>query len=317
MIGTITNYEILETIPEEFFLKYPALRLIGNTDLVELTVFSDEQPGVKISAKAEWLNPGGSVKDRPVLRMIAMAMLSGELREGQIILDSSSGNAGIAYSMIGAILGIGVEIVVPGNASRERIERIKAHGATVIHTDPLEGYDEALREAHRRYENNPDKYFLIDQYSNEENWKAHYYGTAEEIIDQSKDKITHFVSGVGTGGSITGIGRRLKEYYPGIKIVMVNAEPFPGIEGLKPLDEPDSIIPQIFDASLVDEKIDVSAEDSKRICAKLASHGFFVGQSSGAYLYACGETAKKIGEGHIVTLLPDMGERYFSAGLWS
>ena len=246
-----------------------------------------------------------------------MAMLSGELREGQIILDSSSGNAGIAYSMIGAILGIGVEIVVPGNASRERIERIKAHGATVIHTDPLEGYDEALREAHRRYENNPDKYFLIDQYSNEENWKAHYYGTAEEIMDQSKDKITHFVSGVGTGGSITGIGRRLKEYYPGIKIVMVNAEPFPGIEGLKPLDEPDSIIPQIFDASLVDEKIDVSAEDSKRICAKLASHGFFVGQSSGAYLYACGETAKKIGEGHIVTLLPDMGERYFSAGLWS
>ena len=317
MISTITNYETLETIPEEFFLKYPALRLIGNTDLVELTVFSDEQPGVKISAKTEWLNPGGSVKDRPVLRMIAMAMLSGELREGQIILDSSSGNAGIAYSMIGAILGIGVEIVVPGNASRERIERIKAHGATVIHTDPLEGYDEALREAHRRYEDNPDKYFLIDQYSNEENWKAHYYGTAEEIIDQSKDKITHFVSGVGTGGSITGIGRRLKEYYPGIKIVMVNAEPFPGIEGLKPLDEPDSIIPQIFDASLVDEKINVSAEDSKRICAKLASHGFFVGQSSGAYLYACGETAKKIGEGHIVTLLPDMGERYFSAGLWS
>jgi len=317
MISTITKYETLETIPEEFFLKYPALRLIGNTDLVELTVFSDEQPGVKISAKTEWLNPGGSVKDRPVLRMIAMAMLSGELREGQIILDSSSGNAGIAYSMIGAILGIGVEIVVPGNASRERIERIKAHGATVIHTDPLEGYDEALREAHRRYEDNPDKYFLIDQYSNEENWKAHYYGTAEEIIDQSKDKITHFVSGVGTGGSITGIGRRLKEYYPGIKIVMVNAEPFPGIEGLKPLDEPDSIIPQIFDASLVDEKINVSAEDSKRICAKLASHGFFVGQSSGAYLYACGETAKKIGEGHIVTLLPDMGERYFSAGLWS
>lgn len=317
MISTITNYETLETIPEEFFLKYPALRLIGNTDLVELTVFSDEQPGVKISAKTEWLNPGGSVKDRPVLRMIAMAMLSGELREGQIILDSSSGNAGIAYSMIGAILGIGVEIVVPGNASRERIERIKAHGATVIHTDPLEGYDEALREAHRRYEDNPDKYFLIDQYSNEENWKAHYYGTAEEIIDQSKDKITHFVSGVGTGGSITGIGRRLKEYYPGIKIVMVNAEPFPGIEGLKPLDEPDSIIPQIFDASLVDEKIDVSAEDSKRICAKLASHGFFVGQSSGAYLYACGEIAKKIGEGHLVTLLPDMGERYFSAGLWN
>jgi len=317
MISTITKNEKIETIPEEFFSKYPALRLIGNTDLVEIDLFANEQPRVKISAKAEWLNPGGSLKDRPVLRMLAMAMLSGELKEGQIILDSSSGNAGIAYAMIGAILGIGVEIVVPGNASRERLDRIKAHGATVISTDPLEGYDEALREAHRRYEENPDKYFLIDQYSNENNWKAHYYGTAKEIIEQTKDKITHFVSGVGTGGSITGIGRRLKEFDPEIKIVMVNAEPFPGIEGLKPLDEPDSIIPKIFDSSLVDEKIDVSAEDSKRICKKLASRGFFVGQSSGAYLYACGETAKKIGDGHIVTLLPDLGERYFSAGLWS
>ncbi|TFB13732.1 cysteine synthase family protein [Candidatus Marinimicrobia bacterium MT.SAG.4] len=317
MISTITKNEIIETIPEEFFSKYPALRLIGNTDLVEIDLFANEQPRVKISAKAEWLNPGGSLKDRPVLRMLAMAMLSGELKEGQIILDSSSGNAGIAYAMIGAILGIGVEIVVPGNASRERLERIKAHGATVIITDPLEGYDEALREAHRRYEENPDKYFLIDQYSNENNWKAHYYGTAKEIIEQTKEKITHFVSGVGTGGSITGIGRRLKEFDPEIKIVMVNAEPFPGIEGLKPLDEPDSIIPKIFDSSIVDEKIDVSAEDSKLICKKLASRGFFVGQSSGAYLYACGETAKKIGEGHIVTLLPDLGERYFSAGLWS
>ena len=173
MISTIINNETLETIPEEFFLRYPALRLIGNTDLVEITVFSDEQPGVKISAKTEWLNPGGSVKDRPVLRMLAMAMLSGELKEGQIILDSSSGNAGIAYSMIGAILGFGVEIEVPGNASKERIDRIKAHGATVISTDPLEGYDEALREAHRRYKENPDKYFFIDQYSNEDNSKAH------------------------------------------------------------------------------------------------------------------------------------------------
>ncbi len=309
--------ETLETIPESFFEKYPALKLIGNTDLVELKAFTEEQPGVKISAKAEWLNPGGSLKDRPVLRMLAMAMLSGELKEGQVILDSSSGNAGIAYSMIGAILGFDVEIVVPGNASRERIERIKAHGAVVIRTDALEGYDEALREVHRRYEENPEKYFLIDQYSNDNNWKAHYYGTAGEIIEQTQEKITHFVTGVGTGGCLTGIGRRLKEFDPEIKVVMVNAESFPGIEGLKPLDDPGSIIPKIFDSSLVDEKIDVSAEDSKRTCAKLASHGFFVGQSSGAYIYACGETAKKIGEGHIVTLLPDIGERYFSTGLWS
>jgi len=309
--------DALESIPEEFFDEYPALRLIGNTDLVELKSFSEDKPKVKLSAKTEWLNPGGSVKDRPVLRMLAMALLSGDLKEGQVILDSSSGNAGIAYSMIGAILGFDVEIVVPGNASRERIERMNAHGANVVKTDPLEGYDEALREAHRRFEADPKKYFLIDQYSNDNNWKSHYYGTATEIIEQTDSAITHFVSGVGTGGSVTGIGRRLKELNPDIKIVMVNAEPFPGIEGLKPLDDPGSIIPKIYDPNIVDEKIDVSAEDSKRACAILAASGFFVGQSSGAYVYACNEIAKKIEEGHIITLLPDLGERYFSVGLWS
>ncbi|MCH8927990.1 MAG: cysteine synthase family protein [Candidatus Marinimicrobia bacterium] len=304
-------------LPKEFLLKYPLLNIIGNTPLVEIAVFKEEFPNINIMAKAEWRNPGGSLKDRPVLLMLGKALLSGELKEGQTILDSSSGNAGIAYAMIGAVLGFDVEIIVPGNASRERIERMKAHGATVITTDPLEGYDEALREVHRRYDENPDKYFFVDQYKNDNNWKAHYYGTANEIIQQTHGDITHFVSGVGTGGSITGIGRRLKEYNPDIKIVMVDAEPFPGIEGLKPLDEPNSIIPEIFDSTLVDEKIKVQAEDAKGMTEMLAKRGFFLGQSSGAYLYACGEMAKNVSEANIVTLLPDIGERYFSTGLWS
>ena len=306
-----------EMLPKEFLLKYPLLNIIGNTPLVEIAVFKEEFPNVNIMAKAEWRNPGGSLKDRPVLLMLGKALLSGELKEGQTILDSSSGNAGIAYAMIGAVLGFDVEIIVPGNASRERIERMKAHGATVITTDPLEGYDEALREVHRRYDENPDNYFFVDQYKNDNNWKAHYYGTANEIIQQTHGDITHFVSGVGTGGSITGIGRRLKEYNPDIKIVMVDAEPFPGIEGLKPLDEPNSIIPEIFDSTLVDEKIKVRAEDAKGMTEMLAKRGFFLGQSSGAYLYACGEMAKNVSEANIVTLLPDIGERYFSTGLWS
>ena len=309
--------ESSEMLPKEFLLKYPLLNIIGNTPLIKLDIFKNEYPNVNILAKAEWRNPGGSIKDRPVLLMLGKAVLSGDLKEGQIILDSSSGNAGIAYSMIGAALGFDVEIIVPGNASRERIERMKAHGATVITTDPLEGYDEALREVHRRYEENPEKYFLVDQYKNEYNWKAHYYGTANEIIHQSGEIVTHFVSGVGTGGSITGIGRRLKEYNPDLKIVMVNAESFPGIEGLKPLDEPDSIIPDIYDSSLVDEKIELRAEDATKMTMKLAKRGLFVGQSSGAYVYACGEIAKNVSEANIVTLLPDLGERYFSTGLWN
>ena len=317
----ISNLDITtessEMLPKEFLLKYPLLNIIGNTPLIKLDIFKNEYPNVNIMAKAEWRNPGGSIKDRPVLLMLGKAVLSGDLKEGQIILDSSSGNAGIAYSMIGAALGFDVEIIVPGNASRERIERMKAHGATVITTDPLEGYDEALREVHRRYEENPEKYFLVDQYKNEYNWKAHYYGTANEIIHQSGEIVTHFVSGVGTGGSITGIGRRLKEYNPDLKIVMVNAESFPGIEGLKPLDEPDSIIPDIYDSSLVDEKIELRAEDATKMTMKLAKRGLFVGQSSGAYVYACGEIAKNVSEANIVTLLPDLGERYFSTGLWN
>src|SRR6185436_13950772 len=185
---------------------------------------------VSIYAKAEYTNPGGSLKDRPVRRMLLEAMISGQVSNGRVVLDSSSGNAGIAYAMLGAMMNLPVQIVVPGNASRERKMRILAHGAKLTQTDPMEGYDEALREGHRIAESNHDLYFHCDQYANDNNWLSHYETTAAEILVQSEAKLTHFVGGIGTGGTITGIGRRLKKDVPGVEIVQIIPEDFPGIE---------------------------------------------------------------------------------------
>ena len=300
----------------EFHQRFPALDLIGNTRLVEILSFRDEFPGVRVFAKTEYQNPGGSLKDRPVRRMLLEASLAGELEGGRVVLDSSSGNAGIAYAMIGAMMQVPVHIVIPGNASRERKMRIRSHGATLIETDPLEGYDEALRECHRIAKAQSDMYFHCDQYGNDDNWLAHYHTTAEEILAQTDGEITHFVTGIGTGGTLTGVGRRLKEAVPGIEIVQIVPEDFPGIEGLKPLESPGDIIPKILDRSLVDHKVRVSSDDSARLCGMLARHGLFAGQSSGAYMQGVYETAKRIGEGVIVTILNDIGERYMSTALW-
>jgi len=300
----------------EFHERYPALNLIGNTRMVEILCFKEEFPEVRVYAKAEYANPGGSLKDRPVRRMLLEACLSGKIGKGQTVLDSSSGNAGIAYAMIGAMMRIPVQIVVPGNASRERKLRIAAHGATLVQTDPMEGYDEALREGHRIAEREPERYFHCNQYSNDNNWLSHYNETAVEILAQTDGKLTHFVSGIGTGGTITGIGRRLKKDLPGVEIVQIVPEDFPGIEGLKPLESPGDIIPKILDQSVVDKKVRVSSTDAARMCALLARFGIFAGQSSGAYLQGVYETAKRIGKGTIVTLLNDIGERYMSTLLW-
>jgi len=300
----------------EFHEKFPALDLIGDTRLVEIVCFREEFPEVRIFAKAEYENPGGSLKDRPVRRMLLEASLAGELSGGRAVLDSSSGNAGIAYAMIGAMMRIPVCIVIPGNASRERKMRIRAHGATLIETDPLEGYDEALRECHRIAESQSDRFFHCDQYSNDNNWLAHYHTTAAEILAQTGGEITHFVTGVGTGGTLTGVGRRLREAVPGIEIVEIVPEEFPGIEGLKPLESPGDIIPRILDRSIVNHRVPVSSDDSARGCGLLARHGLFAGQSSGAYLHGAYETAKRIGRGVIVTILNDIGERYMSTSLW-
>jgi len=292
------------------------LDLIGNTPLLDVS-FLTPSSEISLFAKAEWMNPGGSLKDRPVKRMLSQAIETGELTKDKIIIDSSSGNAGIAYSMIGNALGYQVHIVIPGNASMERKQRMKAHGTTIIETDPIEGYDEALRHVHKLVDAEPDKYFLCDQYANDNNWLSHYHGTAEEILSQMEGEFEYFVGGVGTGGSITGIGRKLKEVMPQIKIYGVRPEVWPGIEGLKPLGSPEDIVPKIFDETVVDEWIYVTADEAKHWSNLIAKNGIFVGQSSGSYLAACSKLMEKIQSGRIVTIFNDFGDRYFSAGLWS
>lgn len=296
--------------------QYPLLSLIGNTPLIPIRLFEETCPGVRVLAKAEFMNPGGSIKDRPVRRMLLEAVASGALTSEKTILDSTSGNAGIAYAMIGAILEQPVLLVMPENASEERKKRIQAHGAQVKFTDPILGYDEALREVHRIYEADPDRYYMADQYKNENNWRAHYDTTAKEILAQTEGRITHFVAGVGTGGTITGVGRRLKEYDASIEVVLVVPEEWPGVEGLKPLG-PGYISPEIFDEGVVDRRVPVSIDSALEFCHRAALEGLFVGQSSGAFLAGAEVLTREMREGTVVTILPDMGERYFSTRLWN
>lgn len=301
---------------ERLLDRYPALRAIGDTPLVPVDIFHDELPEVEVFAKMESLNPGGSLKDRPVVRMLLGALADGRLAPGTTVLDSSSGNAGIAYAMVGRLIGHSVEIVVPENASVERKKRILAHGARLVLTDALQGYDEALREVRRRYEAAPDRYFFCDQYGNADNWRAHYETTAVEILEQTGGRLTHVVLGVGTGGSVTGVGRRLKEHDPRIRLVCIVPDAFPGIEGLKPLGSPGDIVPAILDESLIDERVPVTADEAYAMCVRLARAGFFVGQSSGAYLAGVEQVARRERRGRFVTLFNDLGERYYSTRLW-
>ena len=296
--------------------RYPALRAVGNTPLVPVDIFRKELPEVEVFSKMESLNPGGSLKDRPVLRMLLGAVDDGRLKPGRIVLDSSSGNAGIAYSMIGRIIGVPVAIVIPNNASVERKKRMLAHGAQLIFTDALLGYDEALREVRRRYETEPDRYFFCDQYSNGDNWRAHYETTAEEILQQTGGRLTHVVVGVGTGGTLTGLGRRLKEHDPSIRLICIIPEAFPGVEGLKPLGRAEDIVPAILDEKIIDERVPVTVDEAYQMCVRLAAAGFFVGQSSGAYMAGVLRVAQRERRGRFVTIFNDLGERYFSTRLW-
>lgn len=296
------------------------LAAIGNTPLVELAIVGEVAPRTRLFAKLESANPGGSIKDRPVARMIARAMAAGHFAGGRRLLDSSSGNAGISYAMLGAALGVPVTIVVPGNASQERLERIRAHGAELVITDPIEGYDFALREAHRLATEQPGRYWYCDQYSNEDNWRAHYEDTGPEILSQLTRAIGEtpdaFVAGVGTGGTLTGIGRRLREVRPDVQIVAAIPETFPGIEGLKPLGQPGNIIPALLDESLIDQRIAVTLDQALAMCRRLVRLGLFVGPSSGAFVHAALALAARNGHRTIVTVLSDTGERYVSTGMW-
>lgn len=305
----------LSELQRRFAEKCPAVGLVGNTPLVRVLTFADELPNVEIYAKIEAFNPGGSLKDRPVLYMLLDALDRGAL-EGKTVLDSSSGNAGIAYAWIGGALGIPVKLVIPDNASAERKKRIWAHGADIHFTSAQDGYDEALREVRRIAAAEPDKYYFSDQYGNPLNWRAHYETTAEEILAQTGGRITHFVGGVGTGGTITGIGRRLKEHDPSIRVECVVPDAFPGVEGLKPLKDERDIVPEILDKSVIDQLWDCDVDRAWEMSQKLARAGLFGGQSSGAYLAGVYEIAKQVKEGVIVTLLNDIGERYMSTRLW-
>ena len=289
---------------------------IGNTPLLRFTHIGSAFNRVDIYGKAEWFNPGGSVKDRPALRMIEEGERSGALTREKIILDSSSGNTGIAYAWIGAVKGYRVQLAVPRNVSQERKWILQAYGADVIYTDPLEGSDGAIREAHRRYETDPEKYFMPDQYNNPANWQAHYDTTGPEIIAQTQGRITHFIAGVGTSGTLMGTGRRLREFNSDIQIAaLLPAEDLHGIEGLKHLET--AIIPGIWDERFPDLKLSVYTEEAYDMARRLAlEEGLLVGQSAGAAVSAALYLARRVSEGVIVTILPDAGDRYFSTRLW-
>jgi cysteine synthase B len=305
----------LRELVDKYKDRFPAITLVGHTPLVRVRAFEEELPEVEIYVKVESFNPGGSLKDRPVLYMLLEALDRGALA-GKTILDSSSGNAGIAYAWIGKVLGVPVRLVVPDNASAERKKRIRAHGAELFHTSAQDGYDEALREVRRQARAEPERFYFSDQYGNAYNWKAHLETTAEEIWAQTGGRVTHFVAGVGTGGTITGVGRGLKAKNPAVQVHCVVPDAFPGVEGLKPLKEEGDIVPEIFDRQVVDRYWDAEVDRGWEMSQKLASVGLFGGQSSGTYLAGAYEVGRAVRQGVVVTLLCDIGERYMSTRLW-
>jgi len=303
-------------VPLAFLLKTSSiLERIGNTPLLPIQRIPKQEgisPGVLIFAKAEWFNPGGSVKDRPALSMIEDGEARGLLRPGKTILDATSGNTGIGLAMIGAAKGYKVKLVLPENVSSERKGILQAYGAELVLTDPLEGIDAAILEAQRLYESDPDQYFRPDQYNNPANWQAHYRTTGVEIWDQTGGYVTHFVAGIGTSGTLMGTGRRLKAYNDNIEIVEVEpADELAIIEGLKHMET--SIIPGIYDSNLADRKVVAGPEAAHAMARRLAQvEGLFVGISAGAAMWAALQVAKELDEGVVVTLFPDGGEKYLS-----
>jgi cysteine synthase B len=291
-------------------------RLIGNTPLLRVRMFEREFPTVELYAKAEWFNPGGSVKDRAALSMIEDGERSGALTHDKTIIDSTSGNTGIAYSLVGAAKGYKVKLVMPANVSAERKALVVAYGAEIVYSDPLEGSDGAIIKVRELVAEHPDRYFYPDQYSNPANVRAHYEGTAVEILQQTGGRITHFVAGLGTTGTFVGTSRRLKEHDASIRTIAVQPEDsFHGLEGLKHI--PTAIVPKIWDPSLADEIWGCPTEPAYDLARAVArTEGLLVGHSSGAALWAARRLAETIEKGVIVTVFADSGDRYISTGLY-
>lgn len=291
---------------------------IGNTPLFRLTKVVGGLQGVTVYVKAEHLNPSGSVKDRAARAIILEGIRSGKLTKDKSILDATSGNTGISYAMIGAVLGYQVILYLPQNANIERKRILRAYNAQIIETDPLQSSDGAQLAAKKLADEQPDRYYYSDQYNNKENWKAHYETTAPEIWEQTGKKITHFIAGMGTSGTFTGTSRRLKELNPSIKTITMQPDsPLHGLEGIKHMAT--TIRPGIYDQALADGQIDVATEDAQLMTLRLAcEEGLFVGISSGANVSAALRLASSLPAGSVVvTILCDNGIRYLSDALWA
>jgi cysteine synthase B len=301
------------------------LEAIGKTPLLRLVRLEQDIPGIELYAKAEWFNPGGSVKDRPAARMVCEALKAGQLTPQRRLLDATSGNTGIAYAMIGAALGFGVTLCVPSNITAERKRILHAYGPQLIFTDPLEGSDGAIREARRRFAEAPDLYFYPDQYNNDFNWRAHYDTTAVEIWEQTAGRITHFIAGLGTSGTFVGTSRRLREMNHRIRMISVQPDsPFHGLEGMKHMAS--AIVPGIYDPTVADVDFGVSTDDAYAMTRRLArEEGLLVGISAGANLAGALQVLREEREdgaaAHTprvaVVVFPDGGERYLSESFWN
>jgi S-sulfo-L-cysteine synthase (O-acetyl-L-serine-dependent) len=291
---------------------------IGRTPLLRLECVASAAPGAEILGKAEWANPGGSVKDRAAWNIVQEARRSGQLERGRTLLDATSGNTGIAYAMLGAALGFPVTLCVPANVSAERRRILAAYGARMIATDPAEGTDGAILRARALAAAEPERYFYADQYGNDANWRAHYHGTAEEVWEQTGGRITHFVAMLGTSGTFVGTARRLKELNRRIRCISLQPDsPFHGIEGAKHMSS--ALVPRIYDPSLADDDLGIATEDAYAMARRLArEEGLLVGTSAGAAVAGCLEVARRHrgGPAVIVTVLPDSGERYLTERFW-
>jgi cysteine synthase B len=303
-------------------LGHSLIERIGNTPLLRLDALTCDLPGIALLGKAEWYNPGGSVKDRAAANIVAEARRCGQLGPGQILLDATSGNTGIAYAMLGAAEGFPVTLCMPQNVSRERKQILQGYGANIIYTDPADGSDGAIRMARELAAKHPDQYFYADQYSNEANWKAHYHGTANEIWQQTQGRITHFVSMMGTSGTFVGTTRRLKELNPAVQCISLQPDSsFHGIEGAKHMAS--AIVPKIYDPELADQNLEIATEAAYAMARQLSrTAGLLVGISAAAAIVGCLKIAHdlQLKRGHeavIVTILCDSGDKYLSERFWN
>ncbi|MDP9175248.1 MAG: cysteine synthase family protein [Planctomycetota bacterium] len=305
---------LVESIPQT--KAQSVLDLIGNTPLVGFRRVAEAVAPVEVYAKAEWYNPGGSVKDRAALNMILDGERRGLLTKDKILIDATSGNTGIAYAMICAERGYRVKLALPKNASIERKQSLLAYGAELVLTDPSESTDGAQRVVRRIVDADPEKYFYPDQYNNDANWRAHYETTAMEIWRQTAGRVTHFVTGLGTSGTFMGVTRRLKEWNPAIQCITMQPDgPLHGLEGLKHM--PSAMVPGIYDDSIADGTIEVATDDAHKMVLRLARlEGLLVGVSSGANLFAAVEIAKGLKEGVVVTIFCDSAAKYLSEDFW-